>query len=912
MPSTTMDSTTSVSPTPTDGATPVDELAQFVGQVTQFFAAPVLLQLDWKDRAVSEYRLYRHGQQEGDAQSVASDVLSPRLPLANDSVDTILNLGSIAFLDDAALPGWLAEISRVAIRNVWITVGLTAGRDRGWWEARFFAAGFRKHPKLMEVVSYEALEDEGATLFLIFEKIPLTGLAKFPLNVLKAERDLHTDMTRESGRRSDAHIARYMLARRYLPSAGLVLDAACGLGYGSAVLAYRNPDVKVVGIDNSEFAVTYGNATFRPNYPNVEFRVGDVCDLSGFADGSVGLIVSFETVEHLREPEKFLAEVRRVLRSDGNFICSVPNMWVDEHGKDPNPWHFHVFDFTKIIDLCGKYLSIRDAFSQTAGGGMKLPKAPRRIVQVNLESQPNDTPAEWCLIAASRSPEPAVSMPSPGPTDKILVLTHNPKSPLLTSWLGQCRHEVVYETTSRIDYEFPADTGLVVSWECYQEPRATLLCKAMERGIPTLLLADGILEYRNTFEHPQIAPGAIFQPALAHKVACLGRSQARVLASWGNGAQVEVTGSARFDHYAKLQRRQRSAGEPFRVLVITALTPYFTPAHHDQVRRSLLDLKNFFATTPSIDRTPVQVEWRITKGLETEIGVSSVVTDLSGRELSEVLQRVDAVVSTPSTSMLEAMLLGLPVAALDYTNVPLYLSPAWRITAAEHIAPVVAELVNPPAPKLLYQDMALHDALECATPAAPRLVQLAEEMLARGQQARANGVPLALPPRMVPVDDEVPAVEKRFNLAELYPGHAQFLKRRLETLQVEVGQLRAYAAQLERNTEQARPSNLWRAKFEAATVLASRNHSAEAMQLMLESLKDVEITKNPELVLAALLEIGPAMGRLNLSRGRKLWEIANDLATRMQQPDSLRRVREWQAKLSGVTPPTSPLANQAA
>ncbi len=89
----------------------------------------------------------------------------------------------------------------------------------------------------------------------------------------------------------------------------------------------------------------------------------------------------------------------------------------------------------------------------------------------------------------------------------------------------------------------------------------TLLRRAVERGIPTLILADGILEYRNTWEHPQLPAGSLFQPVLGHKIACLGRSQARILESWHNGNRCEVTGSPRFDYVRRDGSVARAATE---------------------------------------------------------------------------------------------------------------------------------------------------------------------------------------------------------------------------------------------------------------------------------------------------------------------------------------------------------------
>lgn len=729
------------------------------------------------------------------------------LPFPDESFETVITTDCLEHLAEADVPKALKELHRVARRFTFVQVSTKPDRDgrwhlaihdRAWWEGQFFAAGFRRHLLNQLAVPYEALESESWQITLVFEKIPAAALTQYPLAALKTERDLHMDMLRESGRRSDAHIARYMLARQYLPQQGLVVDAACGLGYGSAILAQSAPSSQVVGIDNSHFAVRYAEKNFCPNLPKLTFHQGDVCDLSSFADSSVDLVVSFETVEHLREPQVFLKEIQRVLKPDGRFICSVPNLWVDETGKDPNPWHFHVFDFPKLANLCAGFFDLGEVYRQTAGGGMKLTDAPRQLRRVNLPVITGQDQAEWWLVAARSKKSHLSEIKLEKQPGAIIALAHDAQHPLFTSWLSESPFPVEYVTDAGLDYAFPAETALVVAVDTYHEPRVSLLRKAVEQGIPTLILADGILEYRNTWEHPQLVPGAIFQPVLGHKIACLGRSQARILESWGNLGQCEIVGAPRFDNYAGLKRRQRKTGEPFRVLVMTALTPYFTDDQHERVRQSLLDLKNFFAGTRTIDDVQIEPIWRVTKGLDAEIGVDSAITDLTGRQLADVLQSVDAVITTPSTSMLEAMLLGLPVAVLDYCNCPHYVQPAWRITAIEHIAPALGELLDPPAPKMLFQDTTLHDALECTTPATPRLLSLAAGMIERGSKARSAGQPLRLPMNILGLNpDELAAVEDRVQPGLFHPDHAPFQERNLSALQVEVGHLRQYAAGLE-------------------------------------------------------------------------------------------------------------------
>lgn len=115
-----------------------------------------------------------------------------------------------------------------------------------------------------------------------------------------------------------------------------VVDAACGDGYGSALLARHAQ--RVTGVDASAETVAaarrrYGEAT------NLEYVEGR-CESLPVADASVDLAVSFETIEHLDEPRALIAEAARVLRPDGVFVVSTPNksLYSDAVGYR-NPFH---------------------------------------------------------------------------------------------------------------------------------------------------------------------------------------------------------------------------------------------------------------------------------------------------------------------------------------------------------------------------------------------------------------------------------------------------------------------------------------------------------------------------------------------------------------------------------------------
>jgi len=125
-----------------------------------------------------------------------------------------------------------------------------------------------------------------------------------------------------------------------------VLDAGCGVGYGSAILAAVAR--RVVGIDRSEEAIAY--ARRRYSRPDIEFAVDDLLEL-GQPDDAFDVVCAFESIEHLPDPDAHLGHVVRVLRHDGVYIVSTPR--VERTSLMPeNPYHtveFSQEDFSSLL-----------------------------------------------------------------------------------------------------------------------------------------------------------------------------------------------------------------------------------------------------------------------------------------------------------------------------------------------------------------------------------------------------------------------------------------------------------------------------------------------------------------------------------------------------------------------------------
>jgi SAM-dependent methyltransferase len=129
-----------------------------------------------------------------------------------------------------------------------------------------------------------------------------------------------------------------------------VLDAACGEGYGTALLA--TVARSAVGVDIDAETVQRARESFRDR-GNVRYAEGSVAALP-LPDASVDLVVSFETVEHLAAADqpRMIAEFARVLAPGGLLLFSSPNRPEYSDARHyRNPFHLHELDRDELAQL---------------------------------------------------------------------------------------------------------------------------------------------------------------------------------------------------------------------------------------------------------------------------------------------------------------------------------------------------------------------------------------------------------------------------------------------------------------------------------------------------------------------------------------------------------------------------------
>ena len=175
-----------------------------------------------------------------------------------------------------------------------------------------------------------------------------------------SERQLETELKKI---RAD-HIERYEYAAKIV--SGNVIDAACGCGYGSAIIAKECQNLNhITGFDIDAETIDFANQHWK--HPKNTFIVQDVTQLS--LTGKFDWVVSFETIEHLQDPVPFLKATARLTKK---LLCSVPNQDSIPYSLARFPYHHRHYTAKEISDLlqeCGfKVTKLQYQYDKKARG----------------------------------------------------------------------------------------------------------------------------------------------------------------------------------------------------------------------------------------------------------------------------------------------------------------------------------------------------------------------------------------------------------------------------------------------------------------------------------------------------------------------------------------------------------------
>ncbi len=262
------------------------------------------------------------------------------------------------------------------------------------------------------------------------------------------------------------------------------------------------------------------------------------------------------------------------------------------------------------------------------------------------------------------------------------------------------------------------DCRLVISTSYLPPPAHRWTFEARRRGIPTLLLVDGPLEWSNVYRSPSLrrrmGPGqaGLFEPIIHDAVAGIGAAQIRWIGdrNAGRGIELMTYSNHRIQH--RIQTRPGPLGDPERgedldFLVTTARTPYFDDAERQALTRCLLDACD--ALSAGGHRYALRIfDQPLLRSLRERRPELRLAT---GGSFASALARVSCVVGTPSSVLLEAMQHGKPTGTLIFRDTPLFYQTGWLLGGTSDWSASLESMLRREPERMEFQTRVLRENL---------------------------------------------------------------------------------------------------------------------------------------------------------------------------------------------------------
>jgi hypothetical protein len=220
-----------------------------------------------------------------------------------------------------------------------------------------------------------------------------------------------------------------------------------------------------------------------------------------------------------------------------------------------------------------------------------------------------------------------------------------------------------------------SQASLVIT-HSYLSPRANyFILQARTRGIPTLLLVDGPLEWSNSYLNPSLRKtnayfrGYMMEPLIHDAILAVSAAQAGYLAfrNPDRGITFMTYNNKRL---SSVKSTASSAGR-WQFLITTAKTPYFDDTEKNNLVHLLTQL------TAALEQGGYSYVFRIFDNALQE--ALSPKENLLEGSFEEVLQQVECVIGTPSSVLLQSMASDKPVGTLIYRDSPLFYQSGWLV-----------------------------------------------------------------------------------------------------------------------------------------------------------------------------------------------------------------------------------------
>jgi ubiquinone/menaquinone biosynthesis C-methylase UbiE len=168
------------------------------------------------------------------------------------------------------------------------------------------------------------------------------------------------------------------------PKGSTVLEAGCGVGAQTRIIAPKNPDSKFISIDISAESLQKADSLIQSlHIQNVEFQIGNIFDLQFPPETFDHIFVCF-VLEHLPHPQDALTFLKKVLKKGGTITLIE-----GDHGSTffyPYSQYAQAAINAQVklqSDIGGNALIGRQLYPLLLGSGFKKCKVSPRMVYVD-------------------------------------------------------------------------------------------------------------------------------------------------------------------------------------------------------------------------------------------------------------------------------------------------------------------------------------------------------------------------------------------------------------------------------------------------------------------------------------------------------------------------------------------------
>lgn len=304
-------------------------------------------------------------------------------------------------------------------------------------------------------------------------------------------------------------------------------------------------------------------------------------------------------------------------------------------------------------------------------------------------------------------------MKQPGMTrhaDKILVVMPRQKFVGLVGEIP-AMFKGVFEFVKKKDYlqaaALVSQASLVIT-HSHLSPRANyFILQARVRGVPTLLLVDGPLEWSNSYLNPSLRKtnpffrGYLMEPLIHDAILAVSAAQGGYLAF--RNPDRDITFMTYNNKRLSSVRSVAPSARRWQFLITTAKTPYFDDTEKENLIHLLRQL------TAALEQGGYSYVFRIfDNALQEALPPGENLLEGS---FEDVLQQVECVIGTPSSVLLQSMASDKPVGTLIYRDSPLFYQSGWLVGDLCNLDATLASMISREDTRMDFQTYCLEQNL---------------------------------------------------------------------------------------------------------------------------------------------------------------------------------------------------------